>query len=236
MDISKSTSEHEKLILALDVPTVKIAERFIATLGDEIRFYKIGHQLAYSGGLELARDLIKDGKKVFLDLKLLDIGNTIFHAVENLVKLNVDMLTIHAYPQAMSAAVEAARGSSLCLLGVTVLTSMNDHDLKLAGYELSHRELVAQRCALAKELDMGGVVASPSEAAMLRQLVGNEFAIVTPGVRPKGYDSDDQKRVSTPAEAIAAGASHLVIGRPIIKAQDPLKATLDILEEIGQSI
>lgn len=227
---------NDKLIVALDVPTVKLAEDLIKTLGDTITFYKIGHQLAYNGGLELARDLVKSGKKIFLDLKLLDIENTVAHAVENILKLNVDMLTIHAYPGAMKAAAEAAKGSDLSLLAVTVLTSMDDSDLKLAGYNISLSDLVLKRCELAKKLGMDGVVASAWETLWIRSLLGPDFTIVTPGIRPKSFDHGDQKRTATPAEAINVGSDYLVVGRPIIQAADPAKVALDILEEIGQTI
>ncbi len=216
----------------MDVPTVKEAEVIIADLGDTVTFYKIGYQLVFAGGLELARDLKVSGKKVFLDMKLLDIDNTIAKGVENIVKMGVDMLTLHAYPKAMRAAVEAARGSNLCLLGVTVLTSMDDGDLRAAGYSASAEELVLQRARDAKASGMGGIVASALEAEKIRAAVGSDLALVTPGIRPVGADAGDQKRVMTPSNALKAGASHLVVGRPILEAVDRKAAASDILADM----
>ena len=163
----------EKLIVGLDLPTVEEAKNMIDTLGDTVSFYKIGHQLAFVGGLELARDLKAEGKHVFLDMKLLDIDNTVAKGVENIVKIGVDMLTIHAYPKAMRAAVEAAKGSSLCLLGVTVLTSMDEDDLAEAGYHDDPKTLVLKRAAQARDAGMGGIVASAHEAKAIREIVGS---------------------------------------------------------------
>ena len=222
----------DRLIIALDVPSVGEAEMIVSKIGTTASFYKIGYQLAFAGGLELARDLVADGSQVFLDMKLLDIDNTVSKAIENIVHMGVTMTTLHAYPKAMRAAVEAARGSDLCLLGVSVLTSMDDQDLAEAGYQQTTGELVAKRVRQAAEAGMGGVVASAHEAAMIRELVGSSMAVVTPGIRPRGADKGDQKRVMTPADAISAGASHLVIGRPIVAAENKKLATEQILEEI----
>ena len=222
-----------RLIVALDVPTVAEAESLVERIGDEAVFYKIGYQLAFAGGLTLARDLRASGRKVFLDMKLLDIDNTIAKGVENVVRMGVDMLTIHAYPKAMRAAVEAARGSNLCLLGVTVLTSMDGGDVADAGYALSAEELVLRRAAQARDAGMGGIVCSAAEAGAVRAIVGPEMAIVTPGIRPSGADHGDQKRVMSPAEALAAGATHLVVGRPISAASDPAAAARAIRSEMA---
>lgn len=222
----------DRLIIALDVPSVGDAEMIVSKIGTTASFYKIGYQLAFAGGLELARDLVADGSQVFLDMKLLDIDNTVSKAIENIVHMGVTMTTLHAYPKAMRAAVEAARGSDLCLLGVSVLTSMDDQDLGEAGYQLTTGELVAQRARQAAEAGMGGVVASAHEAAMIRGIVGSSMAVVTPGIRPKGTDKGDQKRVMTPADAISAGASHLVVGRPIVAAENKKLAAEQILKEI----
>ena len=223
----------DRLIVPLDVPTVGEAQTIVETLGETVSFYKIGYQLTFAGGLQLADDLLKEGKHVFLDMKLLDIDNTISKAVENIVKMGVDMLTLHAYPKAMAAAVEASKGSDLCLLGVTVLTSMDDADLKHAGYSSSASELVLKRAEQAHKLGMGGVVASAQEAKIIRNLVGPDMAIVTPGIRPQGSDVGDQKRIMTPRDAMEAGASHLVVGRPITAAQDPKQAAEAILSEMA---
>ncbi|MBB4952985.1 orotidine-5'-phosphate decarboxylase [Agrobacterium vitis] len=220
------------LIVGLDVPTVAQAETLVSTLSDDVLFYKIGYQLAFAGGLELARDLSQSGKKVFLDMKLLDIDNTIASAVENIVKMGMTMLTLHAYPKAMSAAVAAAKGSDLCLLGVTVLTSMDDRDLVDAGYSHDAQSLVLQRAQQAKAAGMGGIVCSAQEASAVRAIIGPDMALVTPGIRPAGADNGDQKRVMTPAQALQAGSSHLVVARPITQAQDPKAAAKAILAEM----
>ncbi|MBP2559731.1 orotidine-5'-phosphate decarboxylase [Neorhizobium galegae] len=222
----------DRLIVGLDIPTVGEAEKMISTLGDTVSFYKIGYQLVFAGGLELARDLAKDGKKVFLDMKLLDIDNTVAKGVENIVKMGMTMLTLHAYPKAMRAAVEAARGSDLCLLAVTVLTSMDETDLVDAGYEYDPHTLVLRRSEQALAAGMGGIVCSAEESAAVRKIVGPDMAIVTPGIRPAGSEAGDQKRVMTPSDALRAGSSHLVVGRPIVKAPDPKAAAQAILAEM----
>ena len=222
-----------RLIVALDVDSVTEARVLITTLGDAVNFYKIGHQLAFNGGLELARQLTGEGKNVFLDMKLLDIDNTVEKGVASIVKLGVSMLTIHAYPKAMRAAVKAAEGSNLTLLGVTVLTSMDAADLAEAGYAGAPRDLVLRRAVQAREAGMGGIVCSPEEAKAVRAILGANMALVTPGIRPSGSEKGDQKRVATPADALKAGASHLVVGRPITAAADPRAAALTILAEMS---
>jgi orotidine-5'-phosphate decarboxylase len=225
----KRMGARDRLIVGLDVPTVKEAETIVATLGDDILFYKIGHQLAFAGGLELARDLASSGKKIFLDMKLLDIDNTVASGVENIAKMGMSMLTLHAYPKAMRAAVAAAKGSNLCLLGVTVLTSMDDEDLKDAGYGTDAVSLVLRRAGQARAAGMGGIVCSAEEAVAVRNVIGPDMALVTPGIRPAGAEKGDQKRVMTPSDAIRAGSSHLVVARPIVKAPDPRAAARAIL-------
>ncbi|MBI0162144.1 orotidine-5'-phosphate decarboxylase [Bartonella sp. M0283] len=225
----------DRLIVGLDVADIRQAEKLVQELGDTVGFYKIGYQLLFAGGLEFARELKAANKKVFLDMKLLDIDNTIASAVENIVKLGVDMLTVHAYPKAMRAAVKAAKGSNLCLLGVTVLTSMDDADLKAAGYSDDAKTLVLKRAKDARLAGMGGIVASAAEAQALRNVIGPDMALVTPGIRPKGADKGDQKRVMSPKEAIQAGASHLVVARPIVKADNPLQAAKLILTEMEEA-
>ncbi|MEM9280082.1 MAG: orotidine-5'-phosphate decarboxylase [Pseudomonadota bacterium] len=226
----------DRLIVPLDLPTLKDAEAMVETLGSAVTYYKIGHQLAFAGGLAFASDLLAEGKKVFLDMKLLDIDNTISKGVENIVKMGVQMTTLHAYPKAMKAAVEAAKGSDLCLLVVTVLTSMDDDDLRQAGYGQDARSLVLKRAGQAGDLGMGGVVASAQEAMEIRKIIHPEMAIVTPGIRPSGSDVGDQKRVMTPADAITAGATHLVVGRPVTGAQDPKSAAEQIHLEIASAL
>ncbi|MBW3099072.1 orotidine-5'-phosphate decarboxylase [Pseudohoeflea coraliihabitans] len=224
-----------RLIVALDVPSTGDAEALVATLGDAVSFYKIGYQLAFAGGLDLARRLKDAGKNVFLDMKLLDIDNTMARAVDSVIDLGVDMLTLHAYPKAMRAAVEAASGSGLCLLGVTLLTSMDAADLAEAGYHDDPRALVLRRAEQARQAGMGGIVCSAEEAAMVRPVLSDAMKLVTPGIRPAGAALGDQKRVMAPARALAAGATHLVIGRPISAAADPAAAAREIIAEMRNS-
>nr|WP_295462764.1 orotidine-5'-phosphate decarboxylase [Mesorhizobium sp.] len=227
------TGMRDRLIVGLDVPSVAEAEKVVAELGDTVSFYKIGYQLAFAGGLEFARDLAAQGKKVFLDMKLLDIDNTVAKGVENIARMGMSMLTLHAYPKAMRAAVEAARGSDLCLLGVTVLTSMDEQDMIEAGYEYDPHTLVLRRAEQALAAGMGGIVCSAEEASAVRRIVGPKLAVVTPGIRPAGADHGDQKRVMTPADALKAGASHLVVARPIVGAPDRRSAAEAILNEMN---
>jgi len=224
----------DRLIVGLDVPTVAEARKVVEELDGVVSFYKIGYQLAFAGGLDFARELAAGGAKVFLDMKLLDIDNTVAKGVENIARMGVSMLTLHAYPKAMRAAVEAARGTGLCLLGVTVLTSMDEADMIEAGYEYDPHTLVLRRAEQALAAGMGGVVCSAGEAAAVRKIVGPELAVVTPGIRPAGGDHGDQKRVVTPRDAIRAGASHLVVARPIVASVDRRAAALAILEEMDR--
>jgi orotidine-5'-phosphate decarboxylase len=225
----------ERLIVALDVPSVAAAEAIVDRLGDTVAFYKIGYQLAYAGGLPLARDLARAGKQVFLDMKLHDIANTVARGVESIAGLGATFLTIHAYPQTMRAAVDAKAGSALKLLAVTVLTSYDDGDLNEAGYALGVDALVAGRAKRAHDLGVDGIVCSAAEAAALRLMVGDDMVLVTPGIRPSGSDAGDQKRVVTPANAIAAGADYLVIGRPITAAPDPRAVAAAIIADIAKA-
>ncbi len=229
-------SARDRLIVPLDVPTLQDAEAMVARLGDTVSFYKIGHQLAFAGGLGFIAELRAEQKSVFLDMKLLDIDNTISKGVENIVKLGVQMTTLHAYPKAMKGAVEAAQGTDLCLLGVTVLTSMDDQDLQDAGYQDQAPQLVLKRAEQASRIGMGGIVASAQEAAQIRNSIRDDMAIVTPGIRPSGSDVGDQKRVMTPKDAISAGATHLVVGRPITAAPDPKAAAEGIIAEIESAL
>ena len=223
----------ERLIVALDLPSVEAAEAMVARLGDAVSFYKIGYQLAYAGGLGYAQKLTGAGKQVFLDLKLHDIGNTVAEGVKSVARLGATFLTVHAYPQTMQAAVEA-RAGGLRILGVTVLTSYDDNDLKAAGYDTPVKALVARRAEQARMLGVDGLVCSPEEAANVRAIVGAGMALVTPGIRPSGAAAGDQKRIMTPAAAIAAGADYLVVGRPIIAAPEPRAVAEAIVAEIAQ--
>jgi len=223
-----------EVIVALDLDTRAEAERLVGRLGDRAGFFKIGYQLFYGGdGLALGKDLLKAGKRVFFDLKLLDIDNTVETGVAAIAATGATMLTVHAYPQCMRAAVRGAAGSDLCVLGVSVLTSMDDADVAEAGFARDTAGLVALRAQQARDAGIGGVVASPHEAQMVRSIVGPKMAIVTPGIRPSGSALGDQKRVMGPREALDAGASHLVIGRPITAAPDPLAAYMAIEKEIA---
>ena len=226
----------DRLIVALDVADVATAEALVTTLDGSVGFYKVGLQLIFAGGIDFARNLVAAGKNVFLDAKLLDIDNTVHHAVENIARLGVTFLTIHAYPKAMRAAVEARGDAPLKLLGVTVLTSMDDSDVIEAGYSATAAELVAARAGFARDIGMDGIVASPAEATTIRRIAGPAIAIVTPGIRLAGADTGDQRRVATPATAIRAGADYLVVGRPINAAADPKAAADSIVAEIETAI
>jgi len=219
----------DRLIVALDLGSVDAAEAMVARLGDSVTFYKIGYQLAYASGLPLVRQLAGAGKKVFLDLKLHDIGNTVARGVESIARLGATFLTVHAYPQTMKAAAEARGGTNLKLLAVTVLTSYDDGDLHAAGYRLGVSDLVEARAQQAQVLGIDGLVCSPEEAGAVRKVVGHQMDLVTPGIRPAGSATGDQKRIMTPARAIAAGADYLVVGRPIVEAADP-KAVADAIQ------
>jgi orotidine-5'-phosphate decarboxylase len=224
----------DRLIVALDVSSVDAAQALVARLGDTVSFYKIGYQLAFAGGLAYAQILADAGKRVFLDLKLHDIGNTVAQGVKSVARLGASFLTVHAYPQTMKAAVEAREGA-LHILAVTVLTSYDDADLAAAGYDFTVPELVAERAAQARDIGVDGVVCSAEEAARLRGIVGRKLNLVTPGIRPAGAEAGDQKRIMTPAAAIAAGADYLVVGRPIIAAADPKAAAQAIIAGISQA-
>ncbi|SFL40279.1 orotidine-5'-phosphate decarboxylase [Bradyrhizobium sp. NFR13] len=226
----------DRLIVALDLPDVDAAEAMIARLGDSVTFYKIGYQLGYAGGLPLVRKLADAGKKVFADLKMHDIGNTVARGVESVAKLGATFLTVHAYPQTMQAAANASKGSGLKILAVTVLTSYDNEDLKAAGYQLGVGDLVAARAQQAQALGIDGLVCSPEEAANLRKHIKPEMCLVTPGVRPAGSDVGDQKRIMTPARAIAEGSDYLVVGRPVMEAADPKAAAEAIVAEITQAL
>ncbi|MGM4894803.1 orotidine-5'-phosphate decarboxylase [Tardiphaga sp. 839_C3_N1_4] len=226
----------DRLIVALDLPDVDAAEAMIARLGDSVTFYKIGYQLGYAGGLPLVRKLADAGKKVFADLKMHDIGNTVACGVESVAKLGATFLTVHAYPQTMQAAANASKGSGLKILAVTVLTSYDNEDLKAAGYQLGVSDLVAARAQQAQALGIDGLVCSPEEAANLRKHIKPEMCLVTPGVRPAGSDVGDQKRIMTPARAIAEGSDYLVVGRPVMEAADPKAAAEAIVAEIAQAL
>ncbi|MFM8940187.1 MAG: orotidine-5'-phosphate decarboxylase [Phenylobacterium sp.] len=222
-----------RLIVPLDQPGLVEARALVATLGDRVSFYKVGLELFARGGMELARELKARGKKVFLDWKLHDIGATVERAAAALADSGCDLLTVHAEPQVMAAAVRGVGRSGLKVLAVTVLTSLSDEDLKAIGYASGARSLVQRRIHQAMAAGCAGVVASPQEAELARSIGGKDFLVVTPGVRPDWAAKNDQVRAATPAEALRAGASHLVCGRPISAANDPAEAALKVIAEMA---
>ena len=222
-----------RLIIPLDFPTVDEARKVVDLLGDSISFYKVGLELFATGGMDLARDLKAQGKQVFLDWKLHDIGATVQKAAAVLADTGGDFLTVHGEPQVMEAAVRGKGRSSLKILAVTVLTSLSEQDLIEMGFSESPRSLVERRIHQALAAGCDGVIASPHEAALARSIGGKDFLVVTPGVRPDWSAKNDQARVATPAEALAAGASHIVCGRPITAANDPKAAAPRIIMEMA---
>jgi len=224
-----------RLIVALDLPGRAEAEAMVEALGDSVSFYKIGLQLLATGGMDMARDLKRRGRQVFLDWKLHDIGATVEKATAAVVGTGAcDLLTVHAQPQVMKAAVKGRGGATGAkILGVTVLTSLSGQDLAEIGYGMGVGQLVERRIRQAVDAGVDGVVASPHEAALARRIGGPDFLVVTPGVRPAWAGADDQARAATPADALGAGASHLVVGRPITAAGDPREAALNIAAEMA---
>jgi len=227
-----SAAARARLIVALDLASLVEAEAMVNTLGASVSFYKIGLELAFIGGLGLAQELIRDGKEVFLDLKLHDIPNTVTRASAQLSGLGASFLTVHAFPQTMAAARLGVAGSRLRLLGVTVMTSYDDRDLAEAGYAYGVSDLVARRAAQARAAGLDGLILAAEDAAAMRAEFGPSFILVTPGIRPAGSALGDQKRTMTPAKAIAAGADYLVVGRPITAAKDPRAEAEAIVAEI----
>jgi orotidine-5'-phosphate decarboxylase len=228
-------SPRDRLIVALDFPSATEARQMVNRLGDSVGFYKVGLEVFTAAGPALVQELVEKGKRVFLDLKLHEIPNSVAGGARSAAALGASMVTVHASsgPEALRAAAEVQRANpGLTVLAVTVLTSLSTADLERIGIHSSPEEQVLRLAKLAKEQGCGGVVASPEEAAKLRQLLGPEMAIVTPGIRPAGADIGDQQRIATPSAAIRAGASHLVVGRPITRAADPKKAAEQVLEEI----
>ena len=223
----------ERVFVALDLPSVEEARAMTERLGDTVKSYKIGLQLLPIGGVELGRELRALGKNVFFDFKFHDIDATVEKATRSVADLDAQLLTVHARPDVMRAAVRGKGGSSLKILGVTVLTSLDKQALEDIGYNDNAEALVMRRVRQALEAGVDGVVSSPLEAASIRAAVPDSFLVVTPGVRPLGADAGDQKRVATPSAALGAGASHLVIGRPITQAPDPAEAARAIMAEIA---
>lgn len=236
--MSMTTAAKDRLFVALDVPDVAAAERLVAVIGDAAQCYKIGLELVFGGGLDLAARLKERDKKIFLDMKLLDIPNTVEKATANIARRGVDYLTVHGVDRKTLDAAVIGRGASrLKLLSVTVLTSLDAADLKEQGIgALSAVDLVIHRARLAKAAGFDGVVASGHEAAAVRAAIGPDFLIVTPGIRLADGPDKDQARVMTPASAIRAGATHLVVGRPINAATDPAAAARIFTTQIAQAM
>lgn len=227
-------AQRDKLIVALDFPAYDGARDLVDALGDTVSFYKVGLELLFNDGLALASELKGDGKRVFLDMKFLDIGNTVEKAVAAVADLGFDFLTIHGTDsKTMRAAVKGRGDAPLKILAVTVLTSLDQSDLDEQGIFLSPRELVLKRAKMARDAGCDGVIASGQEAGAVRDTVGGDFLIVTPGIRLPGGDAGDQKRITTPEDALRAGANHLVVGRPITAAADPKAAASDVLRHIA---
>ncbi len=223
-----------RLYVALDLPSIDAARAMVEQLGESVSAYKIGLQLLPVGGTELARELKAQGKAVFLDYKLHDIGATVEKATRSIASIEADLLTVHATPDVMAAAVRGRGDSGLKILGVTVLTSLDDAALVDMGYFLRTEELVMHRVTQAEQAGVDGVVSSPLEAAKIRAVVADDFLIVTPGVRLPGDDKGDQKRIATPFDALQSGASYLVVGRPITAAANPRAAVDAILANINR--
>lgn len=226
----------DRLIVALDLPSVADAVRMVGKLGDTVSFYKIGYELAFSGGIAFAGELAQAGKQIFLDLKLHDIANTVERATDRAAALGAAFLTVHAFPQTMRAAAAGRGKSRLKILAVTVLTSWDDADVTEAGYSLSLHDLVLKRAEEARAAGIDGLVSSAAEAAGLRARMGKSLILVTPGIRPAGGAAGDQKRVVTPAAAVKAGVDHMVVGRPITAAADPRAAAQAIVDEIASAL
>ncbi|MEK9642191.1 MAG: orotidine-5'-phosphate decarboxylase [Paracoccaceae bacterium] len=229
---------NDKLIVAMDVPNALAGLELAKTLGDSISFYKIGLGMLTSGGLALANELkLEHGKRIFLDMKLFDIGATVEHAVRGIAQYDIDFLTVHGDPHVVRAAKEGASKSNMKILAVTILTSLDRDDLDANLMKAGDiRHLVIERAERAFEAGADGVIASPQEAGLIRALSSaKKKLIVTPGVRPKGAALGDQKRIATPAEAIANGADHIVVGRPIWQSNDPRQAAQSILQDIREA-
>lgn len=227
----------DRLIVALDFPTIAEARALTQKLGPTATFYKVGLELAMSGGLDLARELVGAGKQVFLDMKLLDIENTVERATRNAAATGATFLTVHAHDaKTLRAASAGKAGTQLKILGVTLLTNLDAADVRQQGIDASPDDLVARRAHLARETGCDGIVTSGQEAARVRAVVGPDLAVVTPGIRLPGGSAGDQARIATPAAAIAAGADYLVVGRPITGAADPADAVERFLQAIEQAL
>jgi len=224
-----------RLYVALDLPSINGAWAMVKTLGDSVVSYKIGLQLLPIGGVEFAKELIGQGKNVFLDFKLHDIGATVEKATRSIASVGAELLTVHGTPDVMAAAVKGRGNSKLNIMAVTVLTSLDDQALIEMGYFANAKELVLHRVRQAVKAGVDGVISSPLEAEEIRTVVPKDFLIVTPGVRMPGGDKGDQKRIATPGSALKAGASHLVVGRPITQSNNPKASVQAILQNMAKA-
>jgi orotidine-5'-phosphate decarboxylase len=226
----------EKLIVALDYWNIEDARKLVRELDDEVSFYKVGLGLQLVGGNEFAKELIAEGKRVFLDYKYYDIAETVQRAVAQAAELKITFLTVHGVASIMKAAVAGRGNSDMKVLGVTVLTSMDADDIKEMGFDCSIEDIVVARAKRALEVGVDGVIASALEVAELRKQTSNKLMIVSPGIRPSGGARHDQKRVATPFEAMRAGADYLVLGRPIYAADNPKAAAQAIIQEMADAL
>lgn len=231
--MTEASDPRDRLIVGLDLASVAEAEAMVARLGETVSFYKIGYELAFVGGLLLAERLAGSGKKVFVDLKLHDIGATVEKATRQIARLGATFLTVHAYPQTLAAAASGRGDGGLKILGVTVLTSWDSTDVAEAGFVEGPEQLVARRVGHARSAGVDGVICAPTDLPSVRAVAPKPFLAVTPGVRPAGVAAGDQKRIATPAEAIRGGADYLVVARPILAAADPRAAAAAIVAEIA---
>lgn len=231
-----NTTARDRLIVALDMPTLEAARRLVHQLDETITFYKVGLELLFVGGLQFAQELKHMRKRVFLDMKLLDIGNTVERAVSNAADLGVNFLTVHGTDAKTMRAAVTGRGSKpMKLLAVTVLTNLTAEDLRQQGSSMTPAQLVLHRAKLARDSGFDGVIASGQEAEAIREATGPDFLIVTPGIRLAGGGADDQARIMTPDRAIAAGADYLVIGRPITEASEPKEMADTFIRHIKEA-
>jgi len=226
----------DRLIVALDVGTADDAKRLVDSLDRVVSFFKVGIVLHTASGLELVNWLTANGKRVFLDLKFFDVRETVKEAVARVADLGVTFLTIHGNAEIIRGAIEGRRDSDLKLLAVTVLTNLDATDIRELGFPVSLDELVLHRARLAVESGCDGVVASPNEVLAIRNALGRKPIIVTPGIRPRSYVPDEQKRIATPADAVRAGSDYLVVGRPIRTAPDPREAALAIIRDMESAV
>ena len=225
-------SHHDPVIIALDLDSARDADRLVDELGSSANFYKVGMELFAAAGMDYVRSLAARGKRVFLDMKYYDIGETVRRAVAVAARSGAEFLTVHGVGQVMRAALEGRGDSPIKLIAVTVLTSFDESDVRELGYECTPAELVRSRVKVAMESGMDGLVNSPLEARAIRAQAGPHAILITPGVRSRGASTGDQRRVATPAEAVAGGADYIVVGREVSRAAEPARALAAIHEQL----